>query len=103
MLSELGRQVQINFTVTNGGPSSIGRGRLTIRIPTRNPCTKNAYLFYMASVTVSIYVLRILGRLSEVKCWVGTWPKVDLVLESSVMWCFDLLLLILLLLLVQYI
>jgi hypothetical protein len=53
MLSELGRRVQINFTVTNGGPSSIGQGRLTIRIPTRNPCTKNAYLFYLASVTTS--------------------------------------------------
>ena len=52
-LTQLGRQVQIIFTATNGGPSSIGQGRLTIRIPTRNPCTRNAFLFYLASVTVS--------------------------------------------------
>ena len=52
-ITQLGRQVQINFTATNGGPSSIKQGRLTIRIPTRNPCTKNAFLFYLASVTVS--------------------------------------------------
>ena len=90
MLSELGRRVQINFTVTNGGPSSIGQGRLTIRIPTRNPCTKNAYLFYLVSVTVSMYVLHIFGCLSEVKCWVGTSPKDDLGSSGiiSVIWCF---------------
>nr|WEL12721.1 integrin alpha V [Halisarca dujardinii] len=52
-LSELGRRVQVNFTVSNAGPSSIGQGRLTIRIPTRNPCTGNAYLFYLASVASS--------------------------------------------------
>nr|WEL12720.1 integrin alpha 5 [Halisarca dujardinii] len=53
-LSELGRRVQIDFTVTNAGPSSIGQGRLTIRIPTRNPCTgNNAFLFYLASLTAT--------------------------------------------------
>ena len=51
-VAEIGRQISVNFTVTNNGPSAIGQGRLTIYLPYRNPCTVNGFLFYITSVSV---------------------------------------------------
>ena len=53
-LAEIGREISVNFTVTNNGPSAIGRGRLTIYLPYRSPCTVNGFLFYITSVSVCL-------------------------------------------------
>ena len=53
-LAEIGREISVNVTVTNNGPSAIGRGRLTIYLPYRNPCTVNGFLFYITSVSVCL-------------------------------------------------
>ena len=53
-LVEIGREISVNFTVTNNGPSAIGQGRLTIYLPYRNPCTVNGFLFYITSVSVCL-------------------------------------------------
>ena len=51
-VAEIGRELRINFTVANDGPSTIGQGRLTIHLPYRTPCTRNSFLFYILSVSV---------------------------------------------------
>ena len=55
-VAEIGRELRINFALTNGGPSTIGQGRLTIHLPYRTPCTQNSFLFYILSISVCFLV-----------------------------------------------
>ena len=55
-VAEIGRELRINFALTNSGPSTIGQGRLTIHLPYRTPCTRNSFLFYILSVSVCFLV-----------------------------------------------
>ena len=48
---QIGRGVNVTVTITNDGPSAIGQGRLTVYLPYRTPCTRNAFLLYLHSVS----------------------------------------------------
>lgn len=49
--SDIGRQIQVNVTATNLGPSLVRSGRIVVRWPLAHRCTGNRnFLFYLASV-----------------------------------------------------
>ena len=53
-LDQIGREVTVSVAIGNDGPSTIGQGRLTIHLPYRTPCTRNAFLLYLHRVSVGM-------------------------------------------------
>ena len=52
--SDIGRQVQVNVTATNLGPSVIRSSRVRIQWPLAHRCSGDRnFLFYLSSVQVS--------------------------------------------------
>ena len=57
-IDQIGRRVNVEVDIANGGPSAIGQGRLTIHLPFRTPCTRNSFLLYLHKVSVDVVATR---------------------------------------------